>query len=169
MPSDHLEPILSSFWVCEKSDGVRVLLLVFTDPRDNAQSVFLVRTRPTVVFYFLRAEQRIHLADRPSQHLSRTQRALLPTSREPRPSPPQHHRRRRTRSRCGPIYQACAFCPPSRLPCRPHLQRRVQETLRLLLFDCLVVDEQNVMSKTLDKRYGVSVERSRKTCQTTTG
>lgn len=30
-----------------------------------------------------------------------------------------------------------------------------QETLRLLAFDCLVVDNQNVMSRTLDKRYGV--------------
>lgn len=29
-----------------------------------------------------------------------------------------------------------------------------QETLRYLAFDCLVVDEQNVMSKPLDKRYG---------------
>lgn len=31
-----------------------------------------------------------------------------------------------------------------------------QETLRFLAFDCLVIDDQNVMSKTLDKRYGVS-------------
>jgi hypothetical protein len=30
-----------------------------------------------------------------------------------------------------------------------------QRTLRLLAFDCLVVDDQNVMQKTLDKRYGV--------------
>ena len=30
-----------------------------------------------------------------------------------------------------------------------------QETLRLLCFDCLVVDNDNVMSKTLDKRYWV--------------
>ena len=31
----------------------------------------------------------------------------------------------------------------------------LQETLRLLCFDCLVADSQNVMSKTLDKRYWV--------------
>lgn len=32
-----------------------------------------------------------------------------------------------------------------------------QETLRFLAFDCLVVDAQNVMSRTLDKRYGVCI------------
>jgi len=31
--------------------------------------------------------------------------------------------------------------------------RTKRETLRLLCFDCLVADSQNVMSKTLDKRY----------------
>lgn len=30
-----------------------------------------------------------------------------------------------------------------------------QETLRYLAFDCLVVDDQNVMTRPLDKRYGV--------------
>ncbi|KAF6763788.1 mRNA capping enzyme [Ephemerocybe angulata] len=29
-----------------------------------------------------------------------------------------------------------------------------QQTMRFLAFDCLVIDDQNVMSKTLDKRYG---------------
>ncbi|KAI0723960.1 mRNA capping enzyme, alpha subunit [Cerioporus squamosus] len=32
--------------------------------------------------------------------------------------------------------------------------RTKQETLRYLAFDCLVVDDQNVMSRPLDKRYG---------------
>jgi len=32
-----------------------------------------------------------------------------------------------------------------------------QETLRLLAFDCLVVDNENVMSKPLEKRYGVGL------------
>ena len=31
----------------------------------------------------------------------------------------------------------------------------IQETLRYLAFDCLVVDDQHVMSRPLDKRYGV--------------
>jgi hypothetical protein len=32
---------------------------------------------------------------------------------------------------------------------------KTQETLRLLIFDCLVINEQNVMSKPLSSRYGV--------------
>lgn len=32
-----------------------------------------------------------------------------------------------------------------------------QEKMRFLAFDCLVIDDENVMSKTLDKRYGVRV------------
>jgi mRNA guanylyltransferase len=31
----------------------------------------------------------------------------------------------------------------------------MKESLRFLAFDCLVADNQNVMSKPLDKRYGV--------------
>jgi len=31
----------------------------------------------------------------------------------------------------------------------------LQETLRYLCFDCLVIDDQNVMTRPLDKRYGV--------------
>lgn len=33
----------------------------------------------------------------------------------------------------------------------------LQQTLRFLAFDCLVIDDQNVMTKTLDKRYGVRI------------
>ena len=39
---------------------------------------------------------------------------------------------------------------------RIFLNCATQETVRLLVFDCLVVDDQNVMSRPLDKRYGVS-------------
>lgn len=38
----------------------------------------------------------------------------------------------------------------------PADELEIQETLRLLVFDCLVINEQNVMSKPLSKRYGVS-------------
>lgn len=31
----------------------------------------------------------------------------------------------------------------------------MKESLRFLAFDCLIADNQNVMSKPLDKRYGV--------------
>ena len=33
--------------------------------------------------------------------------------------------------------------------------------MRFLAFDCLVIDDQNVMSRTLDKRYGVCSFRLR--------
>jgi mRNA guanylyltransferase len=32
-----------------------------------------------------------------------------------------------------------------------------RQTLRMLAFDCLVIDNQNVMARPLDKRYGVSL------------
>lgn len=35
------------------------------------------------------------------------------------------------------------------------LHDMTQEILRFLVFDGLVVDDENVMSKTLEKRYGV--------------
>ena len=34
--------------------------------------------------------------------------------------------------------------------------------MRFLAFDCLVIDDQNVMSKSLDKRYGVGLYTSRR-------
>lgn len=34
--------------------------------------------------------------------------------------------------------------------------------MRFLAFDCLVVDDQNVMSRPLDKRYGVSASLAMK-------
>lgn len=34
---------LLSYWVCEKSDGVRVLFLVKTDLNSNAQETYIVR------------------------------------------------------------------------------------------------------------------------------
>ncbi|THH07292.1 hypothetical protein EW145_g3477 [Phellinidium pouzarii] len=41
-----------------------------------------------------------------------------------------------------------------RMPLRSTILDGELDTLRLLMFDCLVVDNQNVMSRTLDKRYG---------------
>ena len=37
----------------------------------------------------------------------------------------------------------------------PFLFHIAQETLRFLAFDCLVIDGNNIMQRTLDKRYGV--------------
>ncbi|KAF9469347.1 mRNA capping enzyme, alpha subunit [Collybia nuda] len=101
------------YWVCEKSDGIRVLFLVVTDLKTNDQSVYIIDRHNTYreisgIFF-------------------------------------PHHE--------NPI-----------MPLRNTLidgelvidvdPRTKQEILRLLTFDCLVVDNQNVMSKPLDKRYG---------------
>ncbi|KAH9952110.1 mRNA capping enzyme [Amylocystis lapponica] len=101
------------YWVCEKSDGVRVLLFVQTDPHTKEQMVFLV--------------------DR-------------------------HNSYRQLHGLFFPHYD------DPRVPLRNSIidgelvvdvdPRTKLETLRYLAFDCLVIDDQNVMSKPLDKRYG---------------
>ncbi|KAL5511613.1 CEG1 [Sanghuangporus vaninii] len=100
------------YWVCEKSDGVRVLFLLLTSP-DGAQDIYLIdrhnNYRVISGFFFP------HHAD-PKKPLGSTiidGELVIDTD-----------------ARTG------------------------QDTLRLLAFDCLVVDYQNVMSRTLDKRYG---------------
>lgn len=105
---DKLET--QDYWVCEKSDGVRVLLFINTT---NAQTVYLIdrhncyRELSGLVFP--------HHAT-PSELLRNTiVDGELVIDVDPR-----------TR----------------------------QETHRLLAFDCLVVDNENVMSKPLEKRYG---------------
>ncbi|KAH9901548.1 mRNA capping enzyme, catalytic domain-containing protein [Cubamyces lactineus] len=103
----------ADFWVAEKSDGVRVLLFVFTDVNTMDQTVFII--------------------DR-------------------------HNSYREIRGLYFPNYE------DPRKPLRSSIvdgelvidvdPRTKQETLRFLAFDCLVVNDQNVMSRTLDKRYG---------------
>ncbi|TEB39643.1 mRNA guanylyltransferase [Coprinellus micaceus] len=101
------------FWVCEKSDGVRVLFLIAFDPGSNTQAVFLIDRHNT-------------------------------------------------------YREIEGFCFPHHEDPRKNLKnslidgelvmdvdpRTRQQTLRFLAFDCLVIDDQNVMTKTLDKRYG---------------
>ena len=43
--ADTMLSYVYSYWVCEKSDGIRVLLLVYTDMQTEAQSVYLVSSR----------------------------------------------------------------------------------------------------------------------------
>lgn len=38
----HMINAVVSFWVCEKSDGVRVLFLIVTDSETLNQTIFLV-------------------------------------------------------------------------------------------------------------------------------
>lgn len=99
------------YWVCEKSDGIRVLLLVCT----------------------INVDQTVYLIDRHSTYRA-VSGLFFPHHEDPR------------------------------MPLRNTLvdgelvldedPRTHQRTLRYLAFDCLVVDNQNVMSRPLDKRYG---------------
>ncbi|KAI0807741.1 mRNA capping enzyme, catalytic domain-containing protein [Fomes fomentarius] len=108
---DKLEE--QDYWVAEKSDGVRVLMLVHTDTSTNDQMVYLI--------------------DRHNTYRQLTG-LYFPHHEDPR------------------------------MPLRNSIvdgelvidvdPRTKQETLRYLAFDCLVVDDQCVMSRTLDKRYG---------------
>jgi hypothetical protein len=42
-----------SYWVCEKSDGVRVLLFILTILETNEQSVYIVRVHGIYPTFFL--------------------------------------------------------------------------------------------------------------------
>ncbi|KAI0763690.1 mRNA capping enzyme, alpha subunit [Irpex lacteus] len=101
------------YWVCEKSDGIRVLLLVHTDMQTEAQSVYLIDRhntyREVTGLYFPHHENPMH----PLRNTLVDGELVIDVD-----------------------------------------PRTKQETLRFLAFDCLVVDDQNVMSRTLDKRYG---------------
>ncbi|KAI0345338.1 mRNA capping enzyme, alpha subunit [Trametopsis cervina] len=108
---DKLES--QDYWVCEKSDGVRVLLLVQTDLQTKDQAVFLIDRHNTY------------------RHL---QGLFFP-----------HHE--------NPINPLRNTVVDGELVIDVD-PRTKQETLRFLAFDCLVIDEQNVMTRTLDKRYG---------------
>ncbi|KAH9945882.1 mRNA capping enzyme, catalytic domain-containing protein [Epithele typhae] len=108
---DRLEE--KDFWVAEKSDGVRVLLLVCPNPFDGEQTVYLIDRhnsyRQLEGLYFPHHEN-------PAQQLRNT---LVD----------------------GELV----------IDVDPHSQH---EKLRYLAFDCLIVDNQYVMDKNLESRYG---------------
>ncbi|KDQ60776.1 hypothetical protein JAAARDRAFT_172973 [Jaapia argillacea MUCL 33604] len=108
---DKLES--QDYWVCEKSDGVRVLMLIQTDLDTNAQAVFLIDRHNT---YRVQTGLFFPHHENPMMPLRNT---ILDGELVLDEDPATH-----------------------------------QVTLRFLAFDCLVVDDQNVMSRTLDKRYG---------------
>ncbi|KZV84146.1 mRNA capping enzyme, partial [Exidia glandulosa HHB12029] len=101
----------NDYWVCEKSDGIRVLLLIIYD--DNAHEVFLLDRNNTYRsvngFYF--------------PHYEDPARALGNSVLD------------------GELL--IEVDPVTR-----------KETTWLLLFDCLVCDDQNLMNKPLISRYG---------------
>ncbi|KAG6335849.1 hypothetical protein ID866_3239 [Astraeus odoratus] len=109
----HLDELEKrDYWVCEKSDGVRVLFFLQTEPGGGSQAVYLIDRHnayyEVVGFWFPQP-------DKPKASLMDT---ILD----------------------GELV----------IDVDPQTQR---ETLRYLAFDCLVFNGENVMSKTLDKRY----------------
>ncbi|EKM55158.1 uncharacterized protein PHACADRAFT_120236 [Phanerochaete carnosa HHB-10118-sp] len=101
------------YWVCEKSDGIRVLLFVQTDLRTKDQGVYLIDRHNTY-----REVQGLYFP---------------------------HHENPKMPLRSTIVDGELVVDTDP---------RSKQETVRFLAFDCLVVDDQNVMSRPLDKRYG---------------
>ncbi|KAJ7709742.1 mRNA capping enzyme, catalytic domain-containing protein [Mycena rosella] len=102
-----------SFWVCEKSDGMRVLLLVHTDTNAGSQTVYLIDRKNS--YYELQGFFFPH-HENPQMPLQNT---IVDGELVYDVDPGTKH-----------------------------------QTLRFLAFDCLVVNNQNIMSRPLDKRYG---------------
>ncbi|KAJ7741583.1 mRNA capping enzyme, catalytic domain-containing protein [Mycena maculata] len=98
------------FWVCEKSDGIRVLLLVHTD-----------------------SEQTVYLIDRKNEYYQ-LQGLFFP-----------HHENPKMPLQNTIVDGELVFDVDPRTS---------HQTLRFLAFDCLVINNQNIMSRPLDKRYG---------------
>ncbi|KAI1794609.1 mRNA capping enzyme, alpha subunit [Ganoderma leucocontextum] len=101
------------YWVAEKSDGIRVLLLIHTN--------------------ITTCDQMVYLIDRHNSYRELTG-LYFPHHEDPR-------KPLRSTIVDGELV----------IDVDPHTK---QETLRYLAFDCLVADDQNVMSRPLDKRYG---------------
>ncbi|KAF8844897.1 mRNA capping enzyme [Paxillus ammoniavirescens] len=106
------------YWVCEKSDGVRVLFFLQTDRNGGSQVVYLIDRHNAYYevsgFWF--------------PHPDRPRESLMDTILD------------------GEL--VIDVDPMSK-----------KETLRYLAFDCLVFDNENVMARPLDRRYGRLKER----------
>ncbi|KZP12558.1 hypothetical protein FIBSPDRAFT_913260 [Athelia psychrophila] len=107
---DKLE--LQDFWVCEKSDGMRVLLFVNTLPSK---------------------EQLVYIIDRHNAY-RQLDGFVFP-----------HH--------MNPSAMLGNTIVDGELVIDTDPKTR-KNTMRFLAFDCLVVDNENVMTKNLEKRYG---------------
>lgn len=156
-----------SYWVCEKSDGIRVLLFISTVGEN--QGVFLVRV--SSICWIADAPDSfvipcttldpytpilVRVSAGQTQQLSPASRTLFPSSRRSPRSSEELTNRWRTgsgRRSANKEGKASSAVPP-RLCFGPQHSFR-QETLRYLCFDCLVIDDQYVMDRSLDKRYGV--------------
>ncbi|GLB34648.1 putative second step of mRNA capping [Lyophyllum shimeji] len=103
----------ADYWVCEKSDGVRVLFFVNTDLASGDQALYLI-----------------------DRHNTYRQLSGIFFPHHENPMMP-------LRNTLIDGELVIDVDPVTK-----------KETLRLLCFDCLVVNEMNVMSRPLDKRYG---------------
>lgn len=142
-----------SFWVCEKSDGVRVLVFIVT-PGDGMQEVYLVRSSPSAFvcqeglrgaqidrkddFYQVGGFYFPHWLD-PKNGLSNTLldgELVIDVDRK-----------------TGQVRSALFDELIWRL-------MNAQQTMRLLAFDLLVIGQDNIMKKSLLSRYGVRLRTS---------
>lgn len=122
--------------MCEKSDGLRVLFLICTGVHaPDDQQVYIVSPPP---LFFAHGTRR---ADQPVQIDRHNDYRQLHGFFFPHHENPQR-----------PLGNTL-LDGELLLDVDP---RTRTETLRFLAFDCLVVDNMNVMDRPLDKRYGVS-------------
>ncbi|KAG8746946.1 Dcp1p-Dcp2p decapping enzyme complex alpha subunit [Ceratobasidium sp. 414] len=112
------------YWVCEKSDGIRVLVLIVSFP-SNDQEVYLIDRKNNY-----RQQEGLFFP-----HYTDPRRALGTTLLD--------------------AELVMDYDPQTK-----------QETLNLLVFDCMVGDAQNLMSKSLTSRYGRLMEWVDKPYQT---
>lgn len=86
-----------SYWVCEKSDGVRVLFFLQTEPKAGSQAVYLVSGTGHLRFRLMMArEPRV---DRQAQRVLRSHRFLVSPSRQADGFAQGYHIGRRARHR----------------------------------------------------------------------
>ncbi|KDN43945.1 mRNA capping enzyme, alpha subunit [Tilletiaria anomala UBC 951] len=105
--------INEDFWVCEKSDGQRVLVFIVINPTTGRQEVFLINRKNE----YKRVDN-IYFPSPPGAHLAQANNTLLD----------------------GELVW--------------DTEKSGRRVLRLLLFDALIVQDDNIMQKGLGRRYG---------------
>ncbi|PWN96626.1 hypothetical protein FA09DRAFT_343830 [Tilletiopsis washingtonensis] len=120
--------LTEDFWVCEKSDGQRVLVLIAWNKFAHRQEVFLI--------------------DRKNIYREQSRALFFPHFEKPRGKPED-----RIVQDIGSRWKALHETVLDGELVWDTLKDG-RRKLRLLLFDALVIDGQNMASRTLEKRYG---------------
>lgn len=144
-----MNSVLSSYWVCEKSDGIRVLVLIYQ--QGKSQDVFLVKHFVSRCYYRERAK---FSADQSTQPLSPCGWILLSSLWGSFKATSTFSVGWGTSTWYRHEGWTCKLC--EKMSDFSWRGQKPQQILRLLIFDCLVIDEENVMEKSLLKRTGVS-------------